>query len=775
MQILRILASLWRDTPVLHCEVSAKKWDRPRNRLPEARIAQSYDGDFRSVPTFLRLRTRFATETNQGDTRKVEVVKFSMPPLKAKWNILCACAAFALLPASLAAQDNRAVLRHAVELFNAGRIADAEFSVGALLAKQPSHPDALVLLGFIQLRRNTLSQAQRTFELALEKYRDFAPAQLGLGLALRQQGQLEESGQQFEKLLNDPALGYQAHLQWIDSLYLQGKMHKALEEVQSLTRRLPSDPQSIRLLGLIREASGDQEGALAAFRTAVELKPNRLDNYLSLIELLKIRGKWDEVLAYTEAALRLDAGHPLLFRHLALAQRALGLVADASATEREADNLLAAEMLYTRAVLARKAGRLEEYEQLLIQCARTSPRVSRAWADIGQINFRHGRFQEARNAFIMALEVNPDSLPAYLGMAATFRSMSRPEEAAGVYRRAMDRGISSPDLYSGLAAIYLEQGKTTLATSEIRQARERWPDNAELHIWQGRVLQEIDDHALASRSFEAALKLEPGRADALGGKAESESRSGKLNEAMASYKQATGLQPGEETGWLGLINAFRKAGYDEKAELASRSCLKWNPQSADCLEELAHLRMAASDFSEAILHYEAIRKLRADSKSVLDGLGYCFMKTGRWEQARTLFDASLKHFGPEASALGQLGFIERSLGQVDQAVVHYLQASALAPQDAGLHHDLAFALYLKGDYANAAGHFLISLRIRPGWGMAHYNLALNYWQMRDYAAALTHARSARNLGISQAAGIEQTLMAHLSLGSPRSVWMMRHK
>ena len=43
--------------------------------------------------------------------------------------------------------------------------------------------------------------------------------------------------------------------------------------------------------------------------------------------------------------------------------------------------------------------------------------------------------------------------------------------------------------------------------------------------------------------------------------------------------------------------------------------------------------------------------------------------------------------------------------------------------------------------------------------MAHYNLALNYWHLRDYAEALRHARTARALGIVQAAGIEQALIA----------------
>jgi tetratricopeptide (TPR) repeat protein len=253
------------------------------------------------------------------------------------------------------------------------------------------------------------------------------------------------------------------------------------------------------------------------------------------------------------------------------------------------------------------------------------------------------------------------------------------------------------------------------------------------------------------------------------------SNPGRIREAIASYEQAATLQPRGEAAWLGLIDAFGKAGHPDKAESACRSCLKWNPQSTDCQEQLARIRMEAGDFGEAIRLHEELREGRRGSKSVLDGLGYAYVQSSQWDKARTRLEESLRRFGPEAGTLRQLGFVERSLGKVDQAAKHYHQASELAPQDLDLRHDLAFTLYLQGDHLKAVGHLLSCLKARPNWGMAHYNLSLNYWHLRDYAAALRHARIAKDLGIIQAAGVEQALMPHLPMGKSRTAWIVRRK
>ena len=71
-------------------------------------------------------------------------------------------------------------------------------------------------------------------------------------------------------------------------------------------------------------AAGQEEEAVASFRTAQRLAPDHGVPYNNLAVSFQKHGRWDEALEYLEEALRLRPNYPDAHRNLGLLQLTLG-------------------------------------------------------------------------------------------------------------------------------------------------------------------------------------------------------------------------------------------------------------------------------------------------------------------------------------------------------------------------------------------------------------------------------------------------------------------
>src|SRR5262249_26015471 len=152
-----------------------------------------------------------------------------------------------------------------------------------------------------------------------------------------------------------------------------------------LTQRHPLIAEHHRILASLYQALGKDGQAIQEYKKAVELEPRNLASYLSLIGLAKVEHDWKGALDWSERALDLDSNHPLLYQELALAYRKLGQQKEAEAAQVEAQRTYDAEMLFLQAARAKAAGNRTESEAALRRCLDSNPRLSKAWAEIGDL------------------------------------------------------------------------------------------------------------------------------------------------------------------------------------------------------------------------------------------------------------------------------------------------------------------------------------------------------------------------------------------------------
>jgi len=177
---------------------------------------------------------------------------------------------------------------------DSGRLAEAQATYEALLAKEPS-PQAYLLLGGLQLKRENLSAAERN---------------------LKEATRLDPANPTALTLLADA--------------YVKDEQYD--EAIAYYRRAMPLDPANAELpyrLGMLHQIRRDPDQALAAYRKALGLNPRHRAALIQLGTLLGERGDHTEALTQFERAAVLgyeDAD--LHFRIAALYQR-LGATSDA--------------------------------------------------------------------------------------------------------------------------------------------------------------------------------------------------------------------------------------------------------------------------------------------------------------------------------------------------------------------------------------------------------------------------------------------------------------
>ena len=175
-------------------------------------------------------------------------------------------------------------LELAIQHHQAGRLSEAETIYRGILSREPTHADALHLLGAIALQSGKLDASIELIQRAIS-VKPAAPNYLSnLGKALREKGQFDES-------------------------------------IAACGRAIALKPDFFEAhnnLGCALLSKGEIDAAIAAYQEAVRLKPSSAEAHCNLSNALQAKGLLDESKMVLRQALRLDPNCTMAHWNLAL-------------------------------------------------------------------------------------------------------------------------------------------------------------------------------------------------------------------------------------------------------------------------------------------------------------------------------------------------------------------------------------------------------------------------------------------------------------------------
>lgn len=166
--------------------------------------------------------------------------------------------------------------------------------------------DIQMALGLAAFEAGLAEEASSAFELALGLNPGDRNARFNLGTVLLARKEYVKAIEALEPLVAavEPGELYGGAAFNLAQAYRgAGRTAEARRTLEALAQRSPERPHLQFTLGILREETGDLEGAEKAYRREIGLRPDALPAYLNLAALLEKRGRKQEALEQLKLAL----------------------------------------------------------------------------------------------------------------------------------------------------------------------------------------------------------------------------------------------------------------------------------------------------------------------------------------------------------------------------------------------------------------------------------------------------------------------------------------
>ncbi|MHB1238086.1 MAG: O-linked N-acetylglucosamine transferase, SPINDLY family protein, partial [Gallionella sp.] len=258
--------------------------------------------------------------------------------------------------------------------------------------------------------------------------------------------------------------------------------------------RLAPNPARAHLnLGNVLLLKGDLEGALQAFRTAIQHKPDHAGAYYNIGNALLGNGQFDEAAANYRSALEIQPDYAEVHCSLGVALKELGQPDDAIASFQRALKL----------------------NPDLVEAQSNLGNILEHLYNSGNVLLNNGKLEKAVANFRRVLEIEPNLTEAHDSLGRALQELGQLDNAVASYHRALELKPDYAEAHNNLGTALEKIGQLDNALASYQRALALKPDYVEVHTGLGNVLQELGQFAEAAASYRRALEIRPDYLNAL--------------------------------------------------------------------------------------------------------------------------------------------------------------------------------------------------------------------------------------------------------------------
>jgi tetratricopeptide (TPR) repeat protein len=186
----------------------------------------------------------------------------------------------------------------------------------------------------------------------------------------------------------------------------------------------------------------------------------------------------------------------------------------ADAAKKEAERVEAIKAAFAQGADLTNAGKYDEAIAKFNEVIAQVPKCSECYVNIGAIHSRRQEWPQAEEAYKKAIEVNPDAVEAYNGLANVYNAQKKFKEAQAMSDEAAKRTAASGG--SGSAESLYNQGVIAWNGNDFQKALELFTaavkadeKHAEAHFMLGQVYLNLGKLPEAAKEFETYTKIAP--------------------------------------------------------------------------------------------------------------------------------------------------------------------------------------------------------------------------------------------------------------------------
>lgn len=517
------------------------------------------------------------------------------------------------------------------------------------LASDEYNPYLMTELAEQYARISELDRAENQLKKVIERFPDYAPAQLLMGRVLYEAQKTTRARAFLARAIklrpNDPDAYLVLTQLWLD----QGRVEDAVRVVEDLGAAVPGEPIGFRRLGLALAERGDAPRAEKLLLRAVERDPGDLESWATLARIYEATNRLPKALESYEKALERDPEN----REVLLSAGRLALRMKRQADARAwFDQILSLgrdpEVTVKVAFSYLAAHQLPAAVEVLDQ-SRAGGQEPRLHFYAGLVHERLRSFQKAADAFgAVPRETGELFFEARLHRAMCLSSLGQARQALDAFRKLAEE---KPEL-GGLDAAWA-------------RAQERAGQSREAEVTLARAFS----RGASPELLEAITSFYE--------------RQGRINDAVSLYSGAVARAPREEAVLFALGVALDKKGEWQKGVERMKKVLEVNPQNAAAMNFIGYtLADRNGDLEEAERFARKALEARPDSPAFLDTLGWVLFRKGDHAAAIEMLERAVDGAPDEPTLLEHLGDAYLKLGKrprAQEAWAHALEVVSQSP------------------------------------------------------------------------------------------------
>lgn len=265
---------------------------------------------------------------------------------------------------------------------------------------------------------------------------------------------------------------------------------------------------------------------------------------------------------------------------------------------------------------------LDEAMALYELAARMAPKYPTIPFRVGQLHASRGRYEQAKEAFLQAIRLDPSSAAAHRDLAQMLMKLDNLPGAVKHLERAARLAPTDRATFSALAQAYARTGDRERALAFANQSR-RLPNIARVHdpvrdpmrslgssagiyVQRGRKSLQANRFDDAIQALQLAQEVRPDDPDVRRLLGTALGRVGRFDEALAEFDHAARLGLQGAADHLNWGNVFLGKGDRERAISHYREALRIDPRFIDAHFNLALTLERIGKRREAIEHYQRV-------------------------------------------------------------------------------------------------------------------------------------------------------------------------
>lgn len=253
------------------------------------------------------------------------------------------------------------------------------------------------------------------------------------------------------------------------------------------------------------------------------------------------------------------------------------------------------------------------------------------WIGLGAAYAAAGRKEEAAKAFDRAAQMG-DGL-AFLHRADLLAAAGDFERAARACDEYLARHPSDLRGVTLKASMLARGGSVDAAIATLQSAGEDHPQVGELRRALGALLLKAQRYDAAAEAFHDAVRADARDVDAWINRGTALLLGGRTRDAIGAFREALEIDPKRADALNNLGVAYLRAGREKSARVNLERAAE-HLESPQILVNVAHLREAAHEESEALEAYERSLQVAPREKEALAGRKRLSPKTSRTKRTR---------------------------------------------------------------------------------------------------------------------------------------------